>query len=62
MKAASVLETIGHTPHIRFSRLFPQHEVWVKAERFNPGGSIKDRITETTTTISSSSRTSYASR
>ena len=44
MKAASVLETIGHTPHIRFSRLFPQHEVWVKAERFNPGGSIKDRI------------------
>ena len=44
MKAASVLETIGRTPHIRFSRLFPQHEVWVKAERFNPGGSIKDRI------------------
>ena len=44
MKAASVLETIGRTPHIRFSRLFPQHEVWVKAERVNPGGSIKDRI------------------
>ncbi len=44
MKATSVLETIGRTPHIRFSRLFPQHEVWVKAERFNPGGSIKDRI------------------
>ena len=44
MKAASVLDTIGRTPHIRFSRLFAQHEVWIKAERFNPGGSIKDRI------------------
>ena len=44
MKAASVLETIGHTPHIRLSRLFPDHEVWVKSERANPAGSIKDRI------------------
>lgn len=44
MKAASVLETIGATPHIRLSRLFPDHEVWVKSERSNPGGSIKDRI------------------
>lgn len=44
MKAASVLETIGRTPHIRFDRLFPGREVWIKAERFNPGGSIKDRI------------------
>ena len=44
MKAANVLETIGHTPHIRLSRLFPDHEVWVKSERANPGGSIKDRI------------------
>lgn len=44
MKAQSVLDTIGNTPHIRFSRLFKTHEVWVKAERFNPGGSIKDRI------------------
>jgi cysteine synthase A len=44
MKAASVLSTIGNTPHIRLSRLFPDHEVWVKAERTNPGGSIKDRI------------------
>lgn len=44
MKAASVLETIGRTPHIRLSRLFPDHEVWVKSERANPGGSIKDRI------------------
>ncbi|USA40577.1 cysteine synthase A [Pelagerythrobacter marinus] len=44
MKAANVLETIGGTPHIRLSRLFPDHEVWVKSERANPGGSIKDRI------------------
>ncbi|WP_338445891.1 cysteine synthase A [Pelagerythrobacter marensis] len=44
MKAANVLETIGRTPHIRLSRLFPDHEVWVKSERANPGGSIKDRI------------------
>ncbi|MCC6827377.1 MAG: pyridoxal-phosphate dependent enzyme, partial [Novosphingobium sp.] len=44
MKANSVLATIGNTPHIRLSRLFPDHEVWVKAERANPGGSIKDRI------------------
>jgi cysteine synthase A len=44
MKAASVLETIGGTPHIRLSRLFPEAEVWVKSERGNPGGSIKDRI------------------
>jgi cysteine synthase A len=44
MKAASVLETIGRTPHIRLSRLFPEAEVWVKSERSNPGGSIKDRI------------------
>ncbi len=44
MKAASVLETIGNTAHIRLSRLFPDHEVWIKSERSNPGGSIKDRI------------------
>ncbi len=44
MKADSVLATIGDTPHIRLSRLFPDHEVWVKNERANPGGSIKDRI------------------
>jgi cysteine synthase len=44
MKAASILETIGNTPHIRLSRLFPDHEVWIKCERANPGGSIKDRI------------------
>jgi cysteine synthase A len=44
MKAESILATIGNTPHIRLSRLFPDHEVWVKAERGNPGGSIKDRI------------------
>ena len=48
MKAASILETIGGTPHIRVNRLFgdaPQGtEVWIKSERANPGGSIKDRI------------------
>ncbi len=44
MKAANVLATIGNTPHIRLARLFPTAEVWVKSERANPGGSIKDRI------------------
>jgi cysteine synthase A len=44
MKADSVLATIGDTPHIRLARLFPDHEVWVKSERANPAGSIKDRI------------------
>jgi cysteine synthase A len=44
MKAANILETIGNTPHIRINRLFGDAEVWVKAERANPGGSIKDRI------------------
>ena len=44
MKADSILATIGETPHIRVSRLFPDHEVWIKSERSNPGGSIKDRI------------------
>ena len=44
MKANSILETIGNPPHIRVARLFPDAEVWVKSERSNPGGSIKDRI------------------
>lgn len=44
MKADNILHTIGNTPHIRLSKLFPDHEVWVKSERANPGGSIKDRI------------------
>jgi cysteine synthase A len=45
MKAANILETIGNTPHIRINHLFPStHEVWIKLEKFNPGGSIKDRI------------------
>jgi cysteine synthase len=44
VKADSILATIGNTPHIRLSRLFPDHEVWIKCERANPGGSIKDRI------------------
>ena len=44
MKAQSVLDTIGRTPHIRVSRLFPDANVWIKSERSNPGGSIKDRV------------------
>jgi len=45
MKAFNVLETIGNTPHIRINRLFGDtHQVWIKSERANPGGSIKDRI------------------
>jgi cysteine synthase A len=45
VRADSVLQTIGNTPHIRLDRLFGDRvEVWMKAERANPGGSIKDRI------------------
>ena len=45
MKAKTILETIGNTPHVRLSRLFGNdHEVWIKLERSNPGNSIKDRI------------------
>jgi cysteine synthase A len=45
MKANSILDTVGRTPHIRINRLFGDtHQVWVKSERANPGGSIKDRI------------------
>jgi len=45
MKANSVLETIGNTPHIRINRLFGDNsDVWIKSERSNPGASIKDRI------------------
>jgi len=44
MRANTILETIGDTPHIRMQRLFPGAEVWIKSERANPGGSIKDRI------------------
>ena len=45
MKAATILETIGNTPHIRLNRLFgDKAEVWIKSERSNPGASIKDRI------------------
>ena len=45
MKADHILATIGRTPHVRINRLFPGNaQVWVKCERANPGGSIKDRI------------------
>jgi cysteine synthase A len=45
MKAQNILHTIGNTPHVRINRLFGNnHVVWIKSERSNPGGSIKDRI------------------
>jgi cysteine synthase A len=44
MKAETILATIGNTPHVRIQRLFGDREVWIKSERSNPGGSIKDRI------------------
>jgi cysteine synthase A len=46
MKAQNILQTIGNTPHVRIQRLFgnAKQQVWIKAERANPGGSIKDRI------------------
>ncbi|MGY6561787.1 MAG: cysteine synthase A [Luteibaculaceae bacterium] len=44
MKFNNILESIGNTPHVKLGRLFPDHEVWLKLEKQNPGGSIKDRI------------------
>ncbi len=45
MKAQNILETIGNTPHLKINNLFGNnHNVWIKLERANPGGSIKDRI------------------
>ncbi len=45
MKAQNILQTIGNTPHVRINRLYPAgYEVWMKVEKTNPGGSIKDRI------------------
>jgi cysteine synthase len=46
MKANTILQTIGNTPHVRVQRLFGDatQQVWIKSERSNPGGSIKDRI------------------
>ena len=44
MKFENVLQSIGNTPHIRVNRLFGSASVWIKSERDNPGGSIKDRI------------------
>lgn len=44
MKYNNILDTIGNTPHVRLGRLFPHHEVWIKLEKQNPGGSLKDRI------------------
>lgn len=45
MKINNILESIGNTPHLKINRLYPkEYDVWVKLERVNPGGSIKDRI------------------
>ncbi len=45
MRANTILETIGNTEHVRINNIFGNHaEVWMKLERSNPGGSIKDRI------------------
>jgi len=45
MKLNNILESIGNTPHVRINKLFgTNHEVWLKLEYANPGGSIKDRI------------------
>jgi cysteine synthase A len=44
MPLQSILDAIGSTPHVRLARLFPHANVWMKLERANPGGSIKDRI------------------
>ena len=45
MKANSIIDSIGNTPHIKINRLFPSnYDIWIKLEKNNPGGSIKDRI------------------
>ena len=45
MRANSIVDVIGNTPHIRINRLFGNdYEVWIKLEKQNPGGSIKDRV------------------
>ena len=44
MKYNNILGAIGNTPVIRLAKLFPTHQVWIKLEKSNPGGSIKDRI------------------
>jgi cysteine synthase A len=45
MKAENILQTIGNTPHVRINNIYPSgYEIWLKLEKFNPGGSIKDRI------------------
>ena len=45
MKANNILETIGNTPHVKMNNLYSDdYKVWIKLERANPGGSIKDRI------------------
>ncbi|TDS66261.1 cysteine synthase A [Myroides indicus] len=44
MKVNSILDTIGNTPHVKINNIFTNHNVWIKLEKQNPGGSLKDRI------------------
>ena len=45
MKVNNILETIGNSPLVRINNLYPAgYEVFIKLEKTNPGGSIKDRI------------------
>ncbi|WP_299781515.1 cysteine synthase A [uncultured Formosa sp.] len=44
MKINNILEGIGNTPVVKLNKLFPNANVWMKLEKYNPGGSIKDRI------------------
>jgi cysteine synthase A len=45
MKIETIIDAIGNTPHVHIRKLFPEAgNVWMKLERSNPGGSIKDRI------------------
>lgn len=44
MKYINILETVGKTSTVKLNKIFPHHNVWVKLEKTNPGGIIKDRI------------------
>lgn len=44
MKFNNIIESIGNTPVVKLNKLFPNANVWIKLEKANPGGSIKDRI------------------
>ncbi|MCW4016421.1 MAG: PLP-dependent cysteine synthase family protein [Candidatus Bathyarchaeota archaeon] len=48
MTANNILDRIGNTPLVRINNLNPnpKFDLFVKLEKFNPGGSVKDRITK----------------